>query len=146
VTFISIHFVIIYVVFFDACMRCTRLCPLKPGCDSAPSRVLRRSPRGPRRRGSPSPGGAPRGPRWCPHATHFGASRSAPRRAPRGPLAPPASRPASRPRVARWLTPHVGARWPRAPAAPAHAPGVRSAFPCTQPQRAQRSNLGLISF
>jgi hypothetical protein len=33
VTFISIHFVIIYVVFFDACMRCTRLCPLKPGCD-----------------------------------------------------------------------------------------------------------------
>jgi hypothetical protein len=30
-TFISIHFVIIYVVFFGACMRCTRLCPLKPG-------------------------------------------------------------------------------------------------------------------
>jgi hypothetical protein len=28
VTFISIHFVIIYVVFFGACMRCTRLCPL----------------------------------------------------------------------------------------------------------------------
>jgi hypothetical protein len=33
VTFISIHSVIIYVVFFSACMRCTRLCPLKPGCD-----------------------------------------------------------------------------------------------------------------
>jgi hypothetical protein len=28
-TFISIHSVIIYVVFFGACMRCTRLCPLK---------------------------------------------------------------------------------------------------------------------
>jgi hypothetical protein len=33
VTFISIHSVIIYVVFFGACMRCTRLCPLKPECD-----------------------------------------------------------------------------------------------------------------
>jgi hypothetical protein len=32
VTFISIHFVIIYVVFFGACMRCTWLCPLKTGC------------------------------------------------------------------------------------------------------------------
>jgi hypothetical protein len=31
VTFISIHSVIIYVVFFGACMRYTRLCPLKPG-------------------------------------------------------------------------------------------------------------------
>jgi hypothetical protein len=31
VTFIYIHSVIIYVVFFGACMRCTRLCPLKPG-------------------------------------------------------------------------------------------------------------------
>jgi hypothetical protein len=31
VTFISIHYVIICVVFFGACMRCTRLCPLKPG-------------------------------------------------------------------------------------------------------------------
>jgi hypothetical protein len=31
VTFISIHSVIIYVVFFGACMRCTRLCPLKSG-------------------------------------------------------------------------------------------------------------------
>jgi hypothetical protein len=31
VTFISIHSVIIYVVFFGACMRCTRFCPLKPG-------------------------------------------------------------------------------------------------------------------
>jgi hypothetical protein len=31
-TFISIHSVIIYVVFFGACMRCTRLCSLKPGC------------------------------------------------------------------------------------------------------------------
>jgi hypothetical protein len=33
VTFISIHLVIIYVFFFGACMRCTRLCSLKPGCD-----------------------------------------------------------------------------------------------------------------
>jgi hypothetical protein len=31
VTFISIHSVIIYVVFFGACMRCTRLCSLNPG-------------------------------------------------------------------------------------------------------------------
>jgi hypothetical protein len=31
VTLISIHSVIIYIVFFDACMRCTRLCSLKPG-------------------------------------------------------------------------------------------------------------------
>jgi hypothetical protein len=31
VTFISIHSVIIYVVFFGACMRCTWLCSLKPG-------------------------------------------------------------------------------------------------------------------
>jgi hypothetical protein len=30
-TFISIHSVIIYVVFFGACMRCTRLVSLKPG-------------------------------------------------------------------------------------------------------------------
>jgi hypothetical protein len=33
VTFISIHSVIICVIFFGACMRCIRLCPLKPGCD-----------------------------------------------------------------------------------------------------------------
>jgi hypothetical protein len=32
VTFISIHSVIIYVVFFGECMRCTRLYPLNPGC------------------------------------------------------------------------------------------------------------------
>jgi hypothetical protein len=32
-TFISIHSVIIYVVFFGACMSCTQLCSLKPGCD-----------------------------------------------------------------------------------------------------------------
>jgi hypothetical protein len=32
VTFISIHALIIHVVFFGAFMRCTRLCPLKPGC------------------------------------------------------------------------------------------------------------------
>jgi hypothetical protein len=37
VTFISIHSVIIYVVFFGACMRCTRLCPLKPGVLHSPS-------------------------------------------------------------------------------------------------------------
>jgi hypothetical protein len=33
VTFISIHSVIIYVAFFGACMRCTKLCSLKPGFD-----------------------------------------------------------------------------------------------------------------
>jgi hypothetical protein len=33
VTFISIDSVIIYVVLFGACMRCTRLCPLKPGVE-----------------------------------------------------------------------------------------------------------------
>jgi hypothetical protein len=31
VTFISIHSIIIYVVLFAACIRCTRLCPLNPG-------------------------------------------------------------------------------------------------------------------
>jgi hypothetical protein len=30
-TFISIHSIIIYVVFFGACMRCTQLCPLNLG-------------------------------------------------------------------------------------------------------------------
>jgi hypothetical protein len=43
VTFISIQSVIIYVVFFCACMRCTRLCPLNPGvteeqCSTVPRR------------------------------------------------------------------------------------------------------------
>jgi hypothetical protein len=33
VTFISIHYVIICVVFFGARMRCTQLCSFKPGCD-----------------------------------------------------------------------------------------------------------------
>jgi hypothetical protein len=46
-TFISIHSVITYVVFFGACMRCTRLCPLKPGCD----RVGAAKKRGTRERG-----------------------------------------------------------------------------------------------
>jgi hypothetical protein len=48
VTFISIHSVIIYVVFFGACMRCTRLCPLKPGvtiCDQAQAREQERGER-----------------------------------------------------------------------------------------------------
>jgi hypothetical protein len=35
VTFISIHSVIIYVVFFGACMRCTRIRPLKLGVTSS---------------------------------------------------------------------------------------------------------------
>jgi hypothetical protein len=41
-TFISIHSVIIYVVFFGACMRCTWLCSLKSGVtdEVATSRVL----------------------------------------------------------------------------------------------------------
>jgi hypothetical protein len=33
-TFISMHSVIICVVFSGAYMKCTRLCSLKPGCDS----------------------------------------------------------------------------------------------------------------
>jgi hypothetical protein len=36
VTFISIHYVIICVVFFGAYMRCTRLCPLNPGVTQTP--------------------------------------------------------------------------------------------------------------
>jgi hypothetical protein len=40
VTFISIHSVIIYVVFFGACMRCTWLCSLKPGCDRSGIRAM----------------------------------------------------------------------------------------------------------
>jgi hypothetical protein len=40
VTFISIHSVIIYVVFFGACMRCTRLCSLKPGVTISPQVML----------------------------------------------------------------------------------------------------------
>jgi hypothetical protein len=39
VTFISIHSVIIYVVFFGACMRRTRLCPLKLGVLQSPCRL-----------------------------------------------------------------------------------------------------------
>jgi hypothetical protein len=34
VTFISIYSIIIYVVLFGACIRCTRLCPLNPGVTS----------------------------------------------------------------------------------------------------------------
>jgi hypothetical protein len=34
VTLIFIHSVIIYIVFFGACMRCTRLCSVEPGCDT----------------------------------------------------------------------------------------------------------------
>jgi hypothetical protein len=41
-TFISIHSVIIYVVFFGACMRCTRLCPLKPGVLQQPTEETKR--------------------------------------------------------------------------------------------------------
>jgi hypothetical protein len=40
VTFISIYSVIIYVVSFGACMRCTRLCSLKPGVTSVLDAVL----------------------------------------------------------------------------------------------------------
>jgi hypothetical protein len=50
VIFISIHSVIIYVVFFGACMRCTRLCSLKHGCDNFQSNLAVASPaHGPRR-------------------------------------------------------------------------------------------------
>jgi hypothetical protein len=44
VTFISIHSVIIYVVFFGACMRCTWLCPLKPGVLQSTSPTTTLSP------------------------------------------------------------------------------------------------------
>jgi hypothetical protein len=40
VTFISIHSVIICVVFFDAYMRCTRPCPLNPGVTKVVSEEL----------------------------------------------------------------------------------------------------------
>jgi hypothetical protein len=40
VTFISIHSVIIYVVFFGACMRCTWLCPLNPGVTEVVSQEM----------------------------------------------------------------------------------------------------------
>jgi hypothetical protein len=40
VTFISIHSVIIYVVFFGAFMRCTRLCPLNPGATEVVSEEM----------------------------------------------------------------------------------------------------------
>jgi hypothetical protein len=33
VIYLYTHSVIIYVVLFGTCMRCTRLCSLKPGCD-----------------------------------------------------------------------------------------------------------------
>jgi hypothetical protein len=47
VTFISIHSVIIYVVFFGACMRCTRLCSLKPGVTAGTSRGQEDTPNPP---------------------------------------------------------------------------------------------------
>jgi hypothetical protein len=53
VTFISIHSVIIYVVFFGTCMRCTRLCSLKPGCDKSPEETALSPARGV---GAPMPG------------------------------------------------------------------------------------------
>ena len=34
------HSVIVYVVFFGACMRCTRLCSLKPGCDKGSKKII----------------------------------------------------------------------------------------------------------
>jgi hypothetical protein len=43
-TFISIDSVIIYVVFFGACMRCTRLCSLKPGVTLVSHCFLARTP------------------------------------------------------------------------------------------------------
>jgi hypothetical protein len=43
VTFISIHSIIIYVVFFGACMKCTRLCPLKPRCDTSTGKNFKKT-------------------------------------------------------------------------------------------------------
>jgi hypothetical protein len=40
VTFISIHSVIIYVVFFGSCMRCTRFCSLSPGVTEVESEEM----------------------------------------------------------------------------------------------------------
>jgi hypothetical protein len=40
VTFISIHSVIICVVFFSAYMRCNRLCPLNPGVTEVVSKEM----------------------------------------------------------------------------------------------------------
>jgi hypothetical protein len=39
-TFISMHSVIICVVFFGACMRCTQLCLLNPGVTKAVSEQM----------------------------------------------------------------------------------------------------------
>jgi hypothetical protein len=55
VTFISIHSVIIYVAFFGACMRCTRLCPLKPGVTEVVSEEMLTVGRNLDRTGQPLP-------------------------------------------------------------------------------------------
>jgi hypothetical protein len=105
VTFISIHSIIIYVVFFDACMRCTRLCPLKPGCDTAPP--ASRAPGNPMP-GEPLPARALPGP----SEPHRGPSPAAlPARSLPCPPASPALAPVPRPAVPRsHPCPH-----PRAP-------------------------------
>jgi hypothetical protein len=54
VTFISIHSVIIYVA-FGACMRCTRLCPLKPGVTEVVSEEMLTVGRNLDRTGQPLP-------------------------------------------------------------------------------------------
>jgi hypothetical protein len=39
VIFISINYVIIYVIFFDTCMTCTRLCSLKSECYNVTNKI-----------------------------------------------------------------------------------------------------------
>jgi hypothetical protein len=55
VTFISIHSVVIYVVFFGACMRCTRICSLKPGVTEVVSEEMLTVGRNLDRNGQPLP-------------------------------------------------------------------------------------------
>jgi hypothetical protein len=56
VTFISIHSVIIYVVFFGACMRCIRLCSLNPGVTYSLQEEQCRNPPSDRHRSKINPG------------------------------------------------------------------------------------------
>jgi hypothetical protein len=55
VTFISILSVIIYVVFFGACMRCTQLCSLKSGVTEVVSEEMLTVGRNLDRNGQPLP-------------------------------------------------------------------------------------------
>jgi hypothetical protein len=80
----------------------------------------------------PPPGGGP----WQPLARALARPGGSPRASAPGGPAPCARDP---------VAPRPGSPCP-CPGVASRAPGACSAFPCAQPQRAQRSNLGLISF